>query len=85
MGNNLPTFQEYFAACTSTSERVRAIDDWHFFLTHVPHNPEAGIYRIFESRWKQVILLWLGLRDIALQEKQIVRVIQNCQVFYLAF
>jgi predicted NACHT family NTPase len=28
-----PTFQEYFAAC--------AIDDWHFFLNHVPDNPNA--------------------------------------------
>jgi predicted NACHT family NTPase len=47
-----PTFQEYFAAC--------AIDDWHFFLNHVPHNPMQGTYRIFEPQWKQVILLWLG-------------------------
>jgi hypothetical protein len=46
------TFQEYFAAC--------AIDDWHFFLNHVPQNPKQGTYRIFEQRWKEVILLWLG-------------------------
>jgi HEAT repeat protein len=46
------TFQEYFAAC--------AIDDWHFFLNHVPDNPMQGTYRIFEQQWKEVILLWLG-------------------------
>ncbi|MEG4403109.1 NACHT domain-containing protein [Microcoleus sp. N9_A4] len=47
-----PTFQEYFAAL--------AIDDWHFFLNHVPHNPDEGIYRIFELQWKEVIILWFG-------------------------
>ncbi|MFB2934341.1 NACHT domain-containing protein [Aerosakkonemataceae cyanobacterium BLCC-F154] len=47
-----PTFQEYFAAL--------AIDDWHFFLNHVHENPDKGNYRIFESQWKEVILLWLG-------------------------
>ncbi|MEG4067169.1 NACHT domain-containing protein [Microcoleus sp. Pol11C2] len=47
-----PTFQEYFAAL--------AIDDWHFFLNHVPHNPDEGIYRIFEPQWKEVIILWFG-------------------------
>jgi HEAT repeat protein len=46
------TFQEYFAAC--------AIDDWHFFLNHVPDNRMQGTYRIFEQQWKEVILLWLG-------------------------
>jgi HEAT repeat protein len=50
-----PTFQEYFAAC--------AIDNWHFFLNHVPDNPMQGIYRIFEPQWKQVILLWLGREE----------------------
>jgi transcriptional regulator with XRE-family HTH domain len=46
------TFQEYFAAL--------AIGEWHFFLNHVPHNPAHGTYRIFEQRWREVILLWLG-------------------------
>lgn len=57
-----PTFEEYFAAC--------AIDDWHFFLTHVPNNPNAGIYRIFEPQWKEVILLWLGREDVAKEKKE---------------
>jgi HEAT repeat protein len=57
-----PTFQEYFAAC--------AIDDWHFFLNHVPDNPKQGIYRIFEPQWKEVILLWLGREDIVKERKE---------------
>jgi hypothetical protein len=57
-----PTFQEYFAAC--------AIDDWHFFLNHVPINPMQGTYRIFEPQWKEVILLWLGREDVGKEEKE---------------
>ena len=57
-----PTFEEYFAAL--------AIDDWHFFLNHVPHNPAQGIYRIFEPQWKEVILLWLGREDVAKEQKE---------------
>lgn len=45
-----PTFQEYFAAL--------ATDDWHFFLSHVPDRPHEGTYRVFESQWKEVIILW---------------------------
>jgi hypothetical protein len=47
-----PTFQEYFAAL--------AIDDWHYFLNHFPLNPGKGTYRIFDSDWREVILLWIG-------------------------
>ncbi|WP_199924309.1 NACHT C-terminal alpha/beta 1 domain-containing protein [Anabaena sp. WA102] len=47
-----PNFQEYFAALV--------IDDWHYFLNHVSDNPDEGVYRIFESQWKEVILIWLG-------------------------
>jgi hypothetical protein len=66
-----PTFQEYFAAC--------AIPDWDFFLprTHVDRpvtdkdNPEKyKQYRIFETQWKEVILLWLGRKDLPNQEKE---------------
>ncbi|MBD2337186.1 HEAT repeat domain-containing protein [Calothrix sp. FACHB-156] len=49
------SFQEYFAA--------KAIDNWHFFLNHVPNNPRQGTYRIFEPQWKQTILLWLGREE----------------------
>jgi HEAT repeat protein/energy-coupling factor transporter ATP-binding protein EcfA2 len=61
-----PTFQEYFAAC--------AIDDWDFFLPrdHVdePVEGKKEEYRIFEPKWKEVILLWLGREDIAQEEKE---------------
>jgi hypothetical protein len=57
-----PTFQEYFAAC--------AIDDWGYFLNHVPHNPKEGIYRIFDAQWKEVFLLWLGRDDVPKQQKE---------------
>ena len=57
-----PTFQEYFAAL--------GIDDWHFFLNHVPHNPTQGNYRIFQPQWKQVILLWLGREDVPKEQKE---------------
>ncbi|WP_445249158.1 NACHT domain-containing protein [Microcoleus sp. OTE_8_concoct_300] len=57
-----PTFQEYFAACE--------IEDWHFFLNHVPQNPQQGIYRIFERQWKEVMLLWMGRKDVDREEKE---------------
>ena len=57
-----PTFEEYFAAL--------AVDDWDFFLNHVPENPKQGIYRIFEKQWKEVILLWLGRGEERLREQK---------------
>lgn len=57
------TFQEYFAALV--------IDDWRKeFLNHVPHNPKLGIYRIFQPQWKQVILFWLGRKNVDDNEKE---------------
>jgi len=56
------SFQEYFAA--------QVIDDWHYFLNHIPKNPSQGTYRIFEAQWKQPILLWLGRQDLAKEQKQ---------------
>ncbi|NES87321.1 MAG: hypothetical protein F6K10_41740 [Moorea sp. SIO2B7] len=57
-----PAFQEYFAA--------KAIEDWHFFLKHIPKNPSQGNYRIFEPQWKEPILLWLGLQELAKEQKE---------------
>ena len=74
------SFQEYFAA--------KAIDDWHFFLNHIPKNPSQGTYRIFEPQWKQTILLWLGREEENLkQQKQVfidalVNFKDGCQKFY---
>jgi HEAT repeat protein len=56
-----PTFQEYFAA--------QVIEDWHYFLNHTAHNPAQGSYRIFESYWKEVILLWFGREDVPYEQK----------------
>jgi ethanolamine utilization protein EutP (predicted NTPase) len=74
-----PTFQEYFAAL--------AIPTWDFFLNHVPHNPAQGIYRIFEPQWKEVILLWLGRKDVAKEQKdEFIKMLVNfndrCQHLY---
>ncbi|MBP0011626.1 MAG: HEAT repeat domain-containing protein [Roseofilum sp. SBFL] len=58
------TFQEYFAAC--------AVPIWHCFLPsdHSPEQPSSQPYRIFESRWREVILLWLGRRDVEHEQKE---------------
>ncbi|MEG4118395.1 NACHT domain-containing protein [Microcoleus sp. N9_B4] len=57
-----PTFQEYFAAL--------AVDDWGYFLHHVPDNPSLGTYRIFEKQWKEVILLWFGRENMEKEKKE---------------
>ncbi|QLE53610.1 hypothetical protein FD724_37775 (plasmid) [Nostoc sp. C057] len=59
-----PTFQEYFAAI--------AIENWHFFLNHIPQNDSYSdaSYRLFEPQWKQVFLLWLGRNNILNQHKE---------------
>ena len=57
-----PTFEEYFAAL--------AVENWDEFLNHVPDNPARGVYRIFASQWKEVILLWLGCEDVEKKEKE---------------
>ena len=74
-----PTFQEYFAAL--------AIEDWGYFLNHVPDNPAQGIYRIFEPQWKEVILLWLGREDVEKEGKEefikaLVEFEDGCRDFY---
>ncbi|MEM7063940.1 MAG: hypothetical protein AAF572_12345 [Cyanobacteria bacterium P01_B01_bin.77] len=64
------TFQEYFA--------TKNISDWDFFipLEHkdkpVENSDNSGkskSYRIFEPQWKEVILLWLGRKDINYEKK----------------
>jgi transcriptional regulator with XRE-family HTH domain len=56
------TFQEYFAAC--------AIENRDFFLNHVSDNPMQGTYHIFEPKWREVILLWLGRPEEKLREQK---------------
>ncbi|MGB5960081.1 MAG: HEAT repeat domain-containing protein [Coleofasciculaceae cyanobacterium] len=74
-----PTFEEYFAAL--------AIENWGYFLNHVPDNPAQGIYRIFEPQWKEVFLLWLGREDVGKEEKEkfikmLVEFKDGCRDFY---
>jgi hypothetical protein len=76
-----PTFQEYFAAL--------AVEDWHFFLNHIPENPQHpdARYRIFEKQWKEVILLWLGREEVGKDEKEafikaLVEFDDGCNDFY---
>jgi len=59
-----PTFQEYFAAL--------AINDRHYFLNHIPENPnhQEASYRIFDAHWKEVFLLWLGRGDVVKEQKE---------------
>jgi energy-coupling factor transporter ATP-binding protein EcfA2 len=59
-----PTFEEYFAAL--------GIDNGSFFLNTVDRNPMAkeAIYRVFETEWRQVFLLWLGRNDTVLKQKK---------------
>ena len=71
-----PTFQEYFAAL--------AIEDWGLGMGNgglgigdggLASGNEKNIsqlvsYRIFESQWREVILLWLGRDDIPQHQKQ---------------
>ncbi|MEH2050842.1 NACHT domain-containing protein [Nostoc sp.] len=73
------SFQEYFAA--------KAIDNWHFFLNHVPKNPSQGTYRIFEPQWKQTILLWLGREEenFKQQKQQFIDALINFQDRCLRF
>ena len=78
-----PTFQEYFAA-------LAVKEDWHFFLNHIPENPQhpdARRYRIFEKHWKEVILLWLGREEVGKEEKEafieaLVEFDNGCGEFY---
>jgi HEAT repeat protein/energy-coupling factor transporter ATP-binding protein EcfA2 len=59
-----PTFEEYFAAL--------AIDNWHFFLNHIPENPNYldASYRVFEPQYKEVFLVWLGRKNVQCQAKE---------------
>lgn len=76
-----PTFQEYFAAL--------AIDDWHFFLNHIPDNPDyvSASYRAFDPQWKESFLLWLGRNNLSIDLKKdliqaLVKFDDSCRAFY---
>ena len=67
-----PTFQEYFASL--------AIDDWHFFLNDIPENPNHpdANYRVFETNWREIIIVWFGRKDAKVsrqQKEQLIKVL----------
>ncbi len=75
------SFKEYFAALV--------VEDWDDFLprNHVNKPVEGKQYRIFESQWKKVILLWLGRIDVNKEEKEgfieaLVEFKDGCKDFY---
>jgi hypothetical protein len=53
-----PTFQEYFAAL-AISER-----DYFLPVEHIDQPVPGKRYRIFESNWEEVFLIWCGRNDI---------------------
>jgi GTPase SAR1 family protein len=59
-----PTFQEYFAALV--------IDDWDYFLNHIPDNISESTYRIFDKQWQEVSILWIEHHNISEQKIQII-------------
>ena len=58
-----PSFTEYFAAV--------GIEDGRFFLNHISYNPNhsKASYRIFDTQWREVFLLWLGREDLPKSKK----------------
>jgi hypothetical protein len=59
-----PSFQEYFAAL--------AISDWDFFLprNHLYSPIERGKYRIFDTKWMEVIHFWFGLSNNLISDEE---------------
>jgi energy-coupling factor transporter ATP-binding protein EcfA2 len=55
------TFQEYFAALV--------IDEHSFFLENKPDDVISGYYQIFESKWLEVALFWIGIDSKTRNEK----------------
>jgi energy-coupling factor transporter ATP-binding protein EcfA2 len=77
-----PTFQEYFAAF--------AINDWNYFFNPISHKLNERTYRVLESHWKEVFLLWIGRTDIQSERKQelinqLVIFGDKCEDFYGGF
>lgn len=60
------SFQEYFVATI--------INEAEFFLKHTlpvtPKSVNKGIYRIFDQKWQEVYLFWLGRDDLDSKKKE---------------
>ena len=59
-----PTFQEYFAAL--------AVEDWHFFLNHIPKNPQHpdARYRILRRSGKRLFCCGWGVRRLGRRRRK---------------
>lgn len=75
------SFQEYFAALT--------IDDWDYFLPHEHESKpvDKKSYKVFDSQWEEILLLWIGRRSILFDKKdELIRILvnfrDNCKSFY---
>ena len=74
------SFLEYFAAL--------AIDDWHCLFNHVNSNvQQEGTYKVFEPKWQEVILFWIGRSDLDKSNKNefiqaILEFNDSCEFFY---
>jgi len=68
------TFQEYFAALyiPEWQDENKTIPGWDYFMPcdHRGHPVPGKTYRIFDSRWQEVILFWLGRNDVSVETKK---------------
>jgi len=68
------TFQEYFAALyiPEWQDENKKIPGWDYFMPcdHGGHPVPGKTYRIFDSRWQEVILFWLGRNDVSVETKK---------------
>jgi HEAT repeat protein len=58
------SFQENFAA-----EAIAKNYDWHFFLRHVQGSPLQGSYCIFEPKWWNIYIFWMGKPSVTSASK----------------
>jgi len=68
------TFQEYFAALyvPEWQDENKKIPGWDYFMPrdHEGYPVPDKTYRIFDPRWKEVILFWLGRNDVSIDAKK---------------
>lgn len=74
-----PTFEDYSAALP--------LNDWQFFLKHIPENLAQGTYLVFEPQWKKILFMWLREQKVPAEQKEallqaLVLFDDNCDGFY---
>jgi transcriptional regulator with XRE-family HTH domain/energy-coupling factor transporter ATP-binding protein EcfA2 len=63
------SFQEYFAAL--------AITNWKFFINRNSSLLEPESYRIFEKKWEEVVVFWIGKREVNKNKQDFIDMIVN--------